>query len=226
MNSTLAGVDMKRLFLNFETLPDIEGARALYGLSPTLSDRDTSKVLFHHHVQQEGRDARFLSPWQSRLAMVSMLSMHDEDVKLTTWQVEAEDEKQLLETISRQLSDFDMTFCWDEGRGINSLLHIRSMILGTQLPDRHVRTVERRMRIQPGSVMLATIARRFGIRVEAMPGDEPTWKQVQLDGESFLASRCKTNLVASALLGLRHLHTTAEIDNDLFATLKTRCEEL
>jgi len=89
-----------------------------------------------------------------------------------------------------------------------------------------VRTVERRMRLQPGSVMLATIARRFGIRAEAMPGDEPTWKQLQVDGESSLASRCKTNLVASALLGLRHLHTTEEIDDDLFATLKSRCEEL
>jgi hypothetical protein len=41
-----------------------------------------------------------------------------------------------------------------------------------------------------------------------------------------LASRCKTNLVASALLGLRHLHTTEEIDDDLFATLKKHCEEL
>ena len=217
---------MKRLFLNFEVLPDIEGARALYGLSSTLSDKDTGKVLFHHHVQQEGRDARFLSPWQARLAIVSMLSMHDEDVKLTSFQMEADDEKQLLETISRYLCEHDMTFCWDEGRGINSLLHVRSMILGVQLPDRHVRTVERRMRIQPGSVSLATVARRFGIRAENMPGDEPTWKQVLGDGESRLLERCRINLVASAMLGLRHLYTTAEIDQDLFNTLQYRCTEL
>jgi hypothetical protein len=217
---------MKRLFLNFETLPDIQGARALYDLPSTLSDKDTGKVLFHHHIQQEGRDARFLSPWQSRLAMLSMLSIHDEEVKLTSFQKEACDEKQLLETISRQLSEHDMTFCWDEGRGINSLLHVRSMILGVQLPDRHVRTVERRMRIQPGSVTLGTIAMRFGISASPMPGDELTWKQVQSDGESSLARRCEINLIASALLGLKHLHTTAEIDNDLHATLQKRCEQL
>ena len=217
---------MKRLFLNFETLPDIAGARLLYKLPSNLSDKDTGKVLFHHHVQEEGRDARFLSPWQARLAMVSLLSMHDEEVKLTSYQMETGEENLLLEILSRHLAEPDMTFCWDEGRGINSMLHVRSMILGTQLPDRHIRTVERRMRIQPGSVTLATIAGRFGIRAEAMPGDEPIWKQVQVDGESSLASRCNINLIASALLGLRHLHTTAEIDDDLFATLRQRCEEL
>ena len=193
---------MKRLFLNFEALPDIEGARSLYGLPATLSDKDTGKVLFHHHVQEQGRDARFLSPWQSRLAMVSMLSMHDEEVKLTSYQMETGDETLLLETVSRYLAEHDMTFCWDEGRGINPLLHVRSMILGVRLPDRHVRTVERRMRIQPGSVTLATLARRFGIRAEEMPGDEPTWQQVQAGGEASLAGRCKTYLVASAQLGL------------------------
>ncbi|MEJ2309535.1 MAG: hypothetical protein P8Z31_08810 [Gammaproteobacteria bacterium] len=217
---------MKRLFLNFEALPDIEGARSLYGLPATLSDKDTGKVLFHHHVQEQGRDARFLSPWQSRLAMVSMLSMHDEEVKLTSYQMETEDERLLLETVSRYLAEHDMTFCWDEGRGINPLLHVRSMILGVRLPDRHVRTVERRMRIQPGSVSLATIARRFGIRAEAMPGDEPTWQQVLAGGEASLAGRCKANLVASAQLGLKHLYTTGEIDADLHDSLQSSCERL
>ena len=114
---------MKRLFLNFETLPDIAGARLLYKLPSNLSDKDTGKVLFHHHVQEEGRDARFLSPWQARLAMVSLLSMHDEEVKLTSYQMETGEENLLLEILSRHLAEHDMTFCWDEGRGINALLH-------------------------------------------------------------------------------------------------------
>ena len=36
---------MKRLFINFETLPDIAGAKQLYGLPSTLSDKDSGKVL-------------------------------------------------------------------------------------------------------------------------------------------------------------------------------------
>lgn len=217
---------MKRLFLNFETLPDIAGARLLYKLPSNLSDKDTGKVLFHHHVQEEGRDARFLSPWQARLAMVSLLSMHDEEVKLTSYQMETGEENLLLEILSRHLAEHDMTFCWDEGRGINALLHVRSMILGVRLPDKHVRTVERRMRIQPGSVTLSTMGRRFGIHAEPMPGDEPTWKQVLADGEASLAGRCKINLVASAVLGLKHLYTTGEIDADLHDALRQGCEQL
>jgi hypothetical protein len=217
---------MKRLFLNFETLPDIEGAKSLYNLPSSLSDKDSGKVLFHHHVHDLGRDARFLSPWQSRLAMVSMLSMHDETIKLTSYHMETEDEKLLLETVSRYLSENDETFCWDEGRGFNPLMHVRSMVQGVQLPDKHVRTVERRMRIQPGSVTLATVAKRFGIRAEEMPGDEPTWKLVRQEGEAVLAERCKRNLVASALLGLKHLYTTQEIDADLYEALMSGCEQL
>lgn len=217
---------MKRLFLNFETLPDIAGARLLYALPSNLSDKDTGKVLFHHHVQQAGRDARFLDPWQARLAMVFLLSMHDEEVKLTSYKMETDDENLLLETLSRYLSEHDMTFCWDEGRGINALLHVRSMIQGSRLPDKHVRTVERRMRLQPGSVTLSTMSRRFGISAEPMPGDEPTWKQVLADGESSLADRCRINLVASALLGLKHLYTTGEIDADLHDSLRHSCEQL
>lgn len=217
---------MKRLFLNFETLPDIAGAKSLYALPATLSDKDSGKVLFHNHVHDLGRDARFLSPWQSRLAMVSMLAMHDEEIKLTSYHMETEDEKLLLETVSRYLADHDETFCWDEGRCINALLHVRSMIFGVQVPDKPVRTVERRMRIQPGSVSLSTVAKRFGVVADEMPGDEPTWKQVREEGEAVLAQRCKRNLVASAMLGLRHLYTTREIDSDLYDTLRAGCELL
>jgi len=217
---------MKRLFLNFETLPDIEGARKLYALPASLPDKDTAKVLFHHHVQELGRDARFLSPWQSRIAQAALLTMQDETVKFSSWQVESGDEKLLLQRLSESIAGSDMTFCWDEGRGINPLLHVRCMIHGIQLPDKHVRTVERRMRIQPGSVGLSVMARRFGIAAEDMPGDEPTWKLVHNDGEAAVTERCRVNLVASAMLGLKHLYTTGEIDEDLFSSLHARCEAL
>jgi len=217
---------MKQLFVNLETLPDIDGARQMFGLPADLQVKDVAKVLFHQHVSTLGRDKIFLQPCQARIAVVCVIAISDASAELFSFDMEQYDEMELLQKLYDFLSRSSDSFCWDQGRDLNALLQIRSMIHELTFDVTPLRTVERRLRMQPGSNSLEAIAARFGLQAIAMQGDELSWKQYRQQGIASLCKRCRTNLIATAQLGLRHLLTAGDIERQRFNLLVTACGEL
>lgn len=217
---------MKQLFVNLETLPDIDGARQMFKLPADLQDKDVAKVLFHQHVSTRGRDRIFLQPWQARIAVVCVIAISDAGTELFSFDMEQYDEMELLQKLFDFLSHSSYSFCWDHGRDLNSLLQMRAMIHQLKFDVTPLRTVERRLRIPPGSTSLEAIAARFGLQSIAMQGDELSWKQYRQQGIAPLCMRCRTNLIAAAQLGLHHLLTAGEVERQRFKRLVTACGEL
>ena len=217
---------MKQLFINLETLPDIDGARQMYELPVELQVKDVAKVLFHQHVSTQGRDKIFLQPWQARIAVVCVIAISDAGVELFSFDMRQCDEVELLQKLYDFLSLSTDSFCWDQGRHLNALLQIRSMIHALKFDAAPLRTVERRLRMLPGSNSLEAIAARFGLQGIAMQGDELSWKQYREQGIGPLCERCRTNVIATAQLGLRHLLTAGEIERQRFNQLAAACGEL
>ncbi len=217
---------MKQLFVNLETLPDIDGVRLMFELPAELQDTDVAKVLFHQHVSTRGRDKIFLQPWQARIAVVCVIVISDADAELFSFDIPQSDEVELLQKLYEFLNCSTDSFCWDQGRDLNALLQIRSMIHELKFDATPLRTVEQRLRMQPGSNSLEAIAARFGLQGIAMQGDELSWKLYRQQGIDPLCERCRTNVVATAQLGLRHLLTAGEIDKQRFDQLAVACGEL
>ncbi len=217
---------MTQLFINMETLPDIDGARQMFELPADLQVKDVAKVLFHQHVSTRGRDKIFLQPWQARIAVVCVIAIGDAGAELSSFDMEQYDEIELLQKLYDFLSHSTYSFCWDQGRDLNALLHVRSMIHQLTFDAIPLRTVERRLRIPPGSTSLEAIAARFGLQSIAMQGDELSWKQYREQGIAPLCKRCRTNVIATAQLGLRHLLTAGELERQRFNQLVTACGEL
>ena len=217
---------MKQLFINLETLPDIDGARQMYELPVELQVKDVAKVLFHQHVSTQGRDKIFLQPWQARIAVVCVIAISDAGVELFSFDMRQCDEVELLQKLYDFLSLSTDSFCWDQGRDLNALLQIRSMIHALKFDAAPLRTVERRLRMLPGSNSLEAIAARFGLQGIAMQGDELSWKQYREQGIGPLCERCRTNVIATAQLGLRHLLTAGEIERQRFNQLAAACGAL
>ena len=217
---------MKQLFINLETLPDIDGARQMYELPVELQVKDVAKVLFHQHVSTQGRDKIFLQPWQARIAVVCVIAISDAGVELFSFDMRQCDEVELLQKLYDFLSLSTDSFCWDQGRHLNALLQIRSMIHALKFDAAPLRTVEQRLRMLPGSNSLEAIAARFGLQGIAMQGDELSWKQYREQGIGPLCERCRTNVIATAQLGLRHLLTAGEIERQRFNQLAAACGAL
>ena len=217
---------MKLLFVNLETLPDIDGARQMYQLPVALQAKDVAKVLFHQHVSTMGREQLFLRPWQARIAVVCFIVINNTDVELIQFDMEQGNEMQLLQKLYDFLNQSNYAFCWDQGRDLNALLHVRSMIHQLTFDATPLRTVERRLRISPGSTSLEAIAARFGLQAIAMQGDELSWQQYRQQGIDPLSMRCRTNVIATAQLGLRHLLTASELERQRFDQLAAACGAL
>ncbi len=56
---------MKQLFVNPETLSDIDGARQMYQLPVDLQAKDVARVLFQQHVSTPRCEQVFLQPRQT-----------------------------------------------------------------------------------------------------------------------------------------------------------------
>jgi predicted PolB exonuclease-like 3'-5' exonuclease len=217
---------MKLLFVNLETLPDIDGARRMFELPAELQEKDVAKVLFHQHVSTRGREQIFLQPWQARIAVIRVIAISDVRARLFSFDMQQSEEMELLQQLHDVLDDSSDTFCWDQGRDLNALLHIRSMIHELKFDAAPLRTVEQLLRMQTGSNSLEAIAARFGLQAMAMQGDELSWKQYRQQGIEPLCQRCQTNVIATAHLGLRHLLTAGELERQHYNQIMTACGEL
>ena len=217
---------MNLFFVNLETLPDIDGARRMFDLPAELQDKDVAKVLFHQHVSTRGRDKIFLQPWQVHIAVVRVIAISDVGARLFSFDMQHSEEMELLQQLNGILGDSGDTFCWDQGRDLNALLHIRSMIHELRFDVAPLRTVEQLLRIRAGSNSLEAIAARFGLQGIAMQGDELGWKQYRQQGIEPLCQRCQTNVIATAHLGLRHLLTAGELERQHYNQIMTACGEL
>jgi predicted PolB exonuclease-like 3'-5' exonuclease len=217
---------MKQLFVNLETLPDIDGARQMFELPADLQDRDVAKVLFHQHLSTRGRERIFLQPWQAQIAVVCVIVISDAGAGLFSFDMKQYEEMGLLQKLNDFLNGSTDSFCWDQGRDLNTLLQIRSMIHELEFNAAPLRSVEQRLRIPPGSTSLEAIAARFGLRGIAMQGDELSWEEYRQQGIAPLSKRCRTNVIATAQLGLRHLLTAGEMDRQRFNQRVTACGEL
>lgn len=217
---------MTQLFVNLETLPDIDGARQMYQLPPDLQTKDVAKVLFHRHVSTLGREQLFLQPWQARIAIVSIIAISGAEVEMIQLDMEQSDEPLILQKLYDLRCGATDAFCWDQGRDLNALLKIRAMLHQARYDTAPLQAVDQCMMIPPGSYALENIAARFGLRAVAMPGDELGWKQYRQLGITPLGKRCRTNVMATALLGLHHLLTAGVIERQRFDRLVTACGEL
>ena len=217
---------MNLLFVNLETLPDIDGARRMFELPADLQEKDVAKVLFHQHVSTRGREQIFLQPWQARIAVIRVIAISDVRARLFSFDMQQSEEMELLQQLHDVLDDSSDTFCWDQGRDLNALLHIRSMIHELKFDAAPLRTVEQLLRMQAGSNSLEAIAARFGLQAMAMQGDELSWKQYRQQGIEPLCQRCQMNVIATAHLGLRHLLTAGELERQHYNQIMTACGEL
>jgi len=217
---------MNQIFVNLETLPDIHGARQMYQLPADLQAKDVAKVLFHQHVSTLGRDQLFLQPWQARIAVVCVIAISGADVELIQLDMEQSDELQMLQRLNDIQHASTDAFCWDQGRELNALLHMRAMIHQTGYDAAPLQPVDQCLQIPPGSYALEAIAARFGQQAVAMAGDELSWKLYRQQGIALLEKRCRTNVIATTLLGLHHLLTSGKIERRRFDQLATACGEL
>lgn len=217
---------MNQLFVNLETLPDIDGARQMFDLPADLKDKDVAKVLFHQHVSTLGRDQFFLQPWQARIAVVCVIAINGTGVELIQLDMQQSNEPQMLQRLNDLQRGPTDVYCWDQGRELNALLHVRAMIHQSRYDAAPLQPVDQCLQIQAGSYALEAIAARFGLQSIAISGDESSWKLYREQGIAPLGKRCRTNIIVTALLGLRHLLTSGEIDQQRFSQLAAACGEL
>ena len=217
---------MNILFLNLETLPDIPGARQLYHLPDDLADKDVAKIIFHHHMHREGRDSRFLRPFQAAIFQVALLSVRD-DVPAIEVLATGDDESNLLCRLEQRIGRHDgRVVFWDEGRNVDALIKVRSLIHSVVLDHSSLISMENQLGIHPGDIGIDQLADRLGVGVEQIGSDEALWTAWRRQGASAVRQRCLKNLSATVQIGLRHLYTTGELDGDAYNEISNACSAL
>ncbi|MEN8175881.1 MAG: hypothetical protein ABFS23_08970, partial [Pseudomonadota bacterium] len=191
---------MKTLFVEAEGLPDIAGARDAFALGSELADKDVAKVLFHRELQP---DRRFLPPQLRRLAVLVVLTLEDDSLHVTSWDLGRQDEAGILEQLHR-LMDRPGTraLAWDDGRDMGAWLRIRTLVnrgrfAGTPLEDLEAALGAR----QP--VSRPALCARLGIGATPLLDDAANWDTYSRDGMDPLVERCRRNVCASASLWVR-----------------------
>ena len=218
---------MNILFLNIETLPDIQGARQLYHLPDDLADKDVAKIIFHHHMHREGRDSRFLRPFQAAISQVALLSVRDDVPAVEILEAGDKGEPRLLRRLGERIRRHDTKVVfWDEGRDVDALIKVRSLIHSVVLDHSSLTSIENQLGLTAGDIGIDQLANRLGIAVEPVASDEMLWTAWRKQGAEAVRRRCRTNLSATVQIGLRHLYTAGELDSDAYAEISNACSNL
>ncbi|WP_078460053.1 hypothetical protein [Solemya velum gill symbiont] len=213
---------MNMRFIYCQTLPDIDGARALYDLDESISDKQIAKIIFHHHTQEQGRDAAFLAPFQAMLSVVAMFEIRDFETRLVITDIADRSEMELLAAIAPRL-DGQQALCWDDGHQLEALIKTRALVHAESLMDLQLQPVEEMLSLRPGDVGLVQMAGRLGITAHKTISDESAWDVYRKEGITPLVDRCRENLLATTLVGLRKMWLADLIDEDECDELSEAC---
>lgn len=197
---------MDFLVIEAEGLPDIAGARQVYGLAPDLADKDVAKVMFHHHLHS-GDAASFLPPHLRTIAAVSLVRCRDDRMERQDLSATAGGERELLgelaRAFARQMGPF---LVWDGGRNVSTWFAVRALVHRTTWGRSRAQRLEAEVELDPTVPVIARhhLAGRLDIRCAAIPHDESNWQAFRQAGEGRLVERCALNAVATTHLWLRH----------------------
>lgn len=198
-----------------ETLPDIAGARQVYGLAPDVSDKNVAKVIFHR-FQRSGDQPRFLPAGLSLISAVSVVSFRDQCLSLSSWSREQTDEADLLKALARHQAKLSGELvAWNAERNLSQLFAVRAMVVGCATPPVTDVSLADLLGEPGGTEHDRTIlASRLGIACESVTTDEDNWEQFLAAGFSPLAKRCLLNAIATARLWLLYCQATGRITSD------------
>lgn len=198
-----------------ETLPDIAGARQVYGLASDVSDKNVAKVIFHH-LQQTGNQGRFLPPGLAMISAVSVVAFRDQCLSLSSWSRQQDDEASLLKAFSRHRAKLSGEMVvWGSGRNLTQLFAVRSMVVGCAMPPLSLLPLASLLGGSGGDEDGRTvIAGRLGITSESAGSDEGNWEHYRKTGFSPLADKCLLNAVATSRLWLSYCQATGRITAD------------
>ncbi|OOZ42837.1 hypothetical protein [Solemya elarraichensis gill symbiont] len=213
---------MNMRFISCQTLPDIAGARALYELDESVSDKQVAKIIFHHHTQEQGRDASFLAPFQAMLSVVAMFEIRDFETRLVVTHIADRSEMELLAALAPRL-DGQLAQCWDDGHQLAALIKTRALVHAESLKDLQLQPIEQLLSLVPGDVGIEQMAGRLGITAHKTVSDESAWDIYRKEGITPLLDRCIDNLLATTLVGLRQMWLADLIDEDACDELSEAC---
>jgi hypothetical protein len=213
-------MDMR--FIYCQTLPDIAGARALYRLDDSISDKQVVKIIFHHHTQEQGRDVAFLAPFQAMLSVVAMFEIRDFETRLVIMHTGDRSEMELLAALAPRL-DGQQVMCWDDGHQLAALIKTRALVHAESLRDLQLQPIERLLSLIPGDVGIEQLAGRLGLTAHKAVSDEAAWDIYRKEGITPLVNRCRDNLLATTLIGLRQMCLADLIDEDASDELSEAC---
>lgn len=118
---------------DIETVPDVDGARRLLGLSGTVSDRGVAEALFALRRHRTGHD--FLALHLHRIVAISAVFRTGDRLKVWSLGEEASPEKELIKRffdgIDRYTPDL---VSWNGGGFDLPVLHHRALIHGISAP--------------------------------------------------------------------------------------------
>lgn len=122
------------LVFDIETVPDVDGARRLWGLEG-LSDEDVAKVMVAKRQQETGGQSEFLRHHLQRVCAIAAVFRHED--KLSVWSLGEEDagEADLLQRFFDGIERFSPTLVsWNGGGFDLPVLHYRALIHGIAAP--------------------------------------------------------------------------------------------
>lgn len=194
-----------------EGLPDVEGARRVFGLAPELENDAVVRVLFHHHQERHDRHP-FVEAHLRAIAAVSVVRCRDEVVQVETLSAETLSEPLLIGALSEQSGrPGNQVVYWDGGRSLAAWVGVRALIHGATLQDPLSGCLERRLGLGETAPGRCDLARRLAISCDAVPSDEDNWRSFRDAGPDAIAERCARNAAATARLFLRHRLVAGEL---------------
>jgi 3'-5' exonuclease len=121
------------LVFDIETIPDVEGLRALHGLDNSLSDRDISEMAFQMRRQKTGGD--FLPHHLHRVAAISCVLREGDNFRVWSLGEPGEDEGSLIQRFFDGIEKYTpQLVSWNGGGFDLPVLHYRGLIHGVQCP--------------------------------------------------------------------------------------------
>ena len=122
------------LVFDIETIPDVAGARRLWGLDG-LNDEDVAKVMAAKRQQESAGQSDFLRHHLQRVCAIAAVFRHDD--RITVWSLGEEDssEAELLKRFFDGIERYSPTLVsWNGGSFDLPVIHYRALINGVTAP--------------------------------------------------------------------------------------------
>lgn len=217
------------LAIEAEGVPDIAGARRVYGLPPALADEDVAKVVFHHQLQDRPRMPHLATHLRS-VAAISLVLCRDDRMQRRDLSVTEEGERALLQELTGVFSaDKGPLVVWDGQRDMFSWLSLRALVNGVSWELPAAVRLEDELGLTANPIARHELARRLGIAAIEIPDDETSWQGILDTGMTGAVERCALNAAATTRLWLLSCLTRSTItldDHDALADQLARVSPL